>query len=130
MIGRRLQTSQARTGVMTIRSFPFSTFARRAIALLYFGSMMLTPLGDALLEAASVEQKAHVEPEHDTQCRGGHDDLFCQLCRLIQLSRAPTSRPTLSIPDPSGRPAPEVDTDITTGRAVRRSPAARAPPTL
>ena len=104
--------------------------ARGAIALLYFGTMTLAPVGDAWLEATTPEGESHVETASDSSCRSGHDELFCQLCRLLELSTAPTSRPVLATLGLRRQRGPNTDPGIGPERPVSAWHAARAPPSL
>ncbi len=46
----------------------------------------LGPLADAKLEASEQKFLTHLESERSRPCSTGHDEVFCQICRVIGIS--------------------------------------------
>jgi hypothetical protein len=116
--------------VITIRLSRLLSLGRGLVALLYFGGLALSPLGDALLQASTLDQEQHVETESDAQCVTGHDKLFCQLCRLVEFSKTAPTRSAVAFVEPEHHRQNVDRTRSPATSAIIASRAARAPPIL
>jgi hypothetical protein len=47
------------------------------------------PVADAMLEIAAGSESVHIEAARDSSCGGGHDHVFCQLCRTLTVGGMP-----------------------------------------
>jgi hypothetical protein len=99
------------------------------VLALHVGVLGVAPLAEAFARANRGEQ-AHVEPDGSRGCPPGHNDLYCQICRvLIGTGPAPAAQrlasggtPVIRVPVES----PEVTCPTQRLISVLR---ARAPPT-
>jgi len=71
------------------------TGLRRAIAAIVLALSTtvtaLLPVADARADVASGRARAHVEQPGSTRCPQVHDELTCQLCRVLRLASNATS---------------------------------------
>lgn len=59
---------------------------RWGLALGYVLGVVSVPLVDAWAQAAALEAETHIEAASDEYHVVGHDELLCQVCRLMDLS--------------------------------------------
>lgn len=101
---------------------------RAGISLAYLGVLLAAPLLDAAIEAINFEQVAHVESQTDAPCYAGHDEVMCQLCRLIHVPGFAAARIRLDVAPRTrqGIGQPSTPTHLTTV-CLKANPS-RAPP--
>lgn len=114
---------------MSHRATPGSRTRAFVLLLLQVVLAGVAPIADARLEAEATHGGAHVESE-STDCRLGHDHLFCTICRAIDGGAEPVQA-TPDLPARAGvlyLPTASPDDRRAVAQA-RTSGHPRAPPT-
>lgn len=56
--------------------------------LAYLGLLVVAPVADAFAEVLTQDRQSHIESAESSPCHRGHDEVMCQLCRLVDLPAA------------------------------------------
>ena len=101
---------------------------RGGFTITYLGVLATAPMADATIEAMSLETVSHVESQREELCYTGHDEVMCQLCRLIEVPGHTMARGHLGVDTRvHHRVTRPPLADLATGTFLTSSPA-RAPP--
>lgn len=114
---------------MLQRRFGIQRAIAAAVLVLSATVTVLLPIADARAEMASRTAQAHVEQPGSTRCPQVHDELACQICRVLRLvgSGCPARASVVVFTVADIPPAAQV-TSLPASR-VEPSASPRAPPT-
>jgi hypothetical protein len=108
------------------RSSPLRRFTAVAVLALSTVVAALLPVAHAYAESSAVATTAHVEAAGSDSCAPAHDEVACQLCRVLRLSATWSEPAALPVDDTPGRahaswsaPAPQT---LLPGRVSARAP--------